>query len=205
MRVIDKKGAPPEFEVWQKKQKNRENCYSQLSDMLRRSLRSALIKEQLGLCAYCGRRILLDAQDTDLRKQSHIDHMRSQRHYPSMSCDYENMVASCGSHEHCGHGKGHHSLEQLTPLMAECETEIRFSPDGQMIGRTERAKSLIMMLNLNENALCEERRGVIRGWILSEEEDILQMMKLDLSEQNEQGYLKTFAPCVINVINQMLG
>lgn len=74
-------------------------------------LRTALVREQRGLCCYCLSRIRDSADSTK------VEHWHSQSHYPAEALQYSNLLAVCKGGEgaesrgrHCDTSKGDRDL-----------------------------------------------------------------------------------------------
>src|SRR5690606_14330191 len=67
--------------------------------IVRQDIRESCVKEQYFLCAYCCDRITL--------KSCHNEHIIPQNSAlgQNLTLDYNNIVASCKSKNHCGHKK----------------------------------------------------------------------------------------------------
>ncbi len=208
MRKIDKDVEPQVLTRW--KRSNGELRYRDLPSEERRAIRFACFTEQYGLCAYCCQLITVD--------NSHNEHVEAQDRVPSRTLDFANIVASCERPAQCGHGRGTRPLA-LTPLMAECETELKFYLSGLVEGRTERAKACVEILNLGHTD--ESNRGLVGarktlvdaliyaqdlqpGELLLEDEELLGMILEDLQTPNAEQQLQPFSPVLVNVIRQLL-
>ncbi|MGP0012869.1 retron system putative HNH endonuclease [Pseudomonas sp.] len=208
MRRIDKDVEPQVLVRWRRS--SGELRYPDLSPEERRAIRSACLAEQYGLCAYCCQSITLD--------DSHNEHVEAQDRAPNRTLDFSNIVASCQQPDQCGRGRGPRPLA-LTPLMEECETELKFYLSGLVEGRTERAKACVETLNLGHTD--ESNRGLVGarktlvdaliyaqgsqpGELLYEDEEILGMILEDLQTPNAEQRLQPFSPVLVNVIRQLL-
>ncbi len=60
------------------------------------------------------------------------------------------IVASCNTPNQCGDAHKSQHLP-LTPLMTECETELRFKISGRVEGLSDRAADTIRVLNLGDH------------------------------------------------------
>ncbi len=204
MRKINK-GAEPEC-LTQWKQNNPKSSYAVLSESapeLRKTIRQSLLTEQYHLCAYCCKP-LKNIEDC------HNEHVEAQSTHPKRTLDYNNLVASCNTSKQCGDA---HKSKQLylTPLMLECETELKFKLSGRVEGLTERAKEMIDILNLGDKniALIEYRMQLITSLLRNnkidntEDEETLEMFIEDL-QCSEDGKLQPFAPVVVNILRGWL-
>ncbi|WP_228016425.1 HNH endonuclease family protein [Leptolyngbya ectocarpi] len=205
--MISKGVEPTSLTTW--KQKNPHGNYNQLPDNIRRDIRDQALKEQFYLCAYCCQRIV----DIDA---CHNEHLEAQSLNYLRSLDFANIVASCNTRNQCGIAHKSQPLP-LTPLMKECEIELKFKISGRVEGLTEQARMMIQVLNLgnhekNNRSFIQKRKqlsdallwksGVNPGEEL-ENEELLELLIAELAEP-EQGKLEPFAPVVINILKGWL-
>ncbi|VXD25767.1 conserved hypothetical protein [Planktothrix serta PCC 8927] len=207
MRTISKGTEPPSLRDWKRKKTN--GHYEDLDADIRRDIREYALKEQFYLCAYCCQKI----EDIDA---CHNEHIEAQKLNPQRSLDFTNIVGSCNTHNQCGNA--HKSQElPLTPLMAECETELRFKISGRVEGLSDRATTTIQVLNLgdkeiNNRALIEKRKQLSNTLLWKnginpdqglEDEELLKVL-IDELGQPQEGQLDAFAPVVINILQNWL-
>jgi len=212
MRTIIKGTEPPYLTVW--KRKNPHKKYEDLDGTeegksIRATIRGDVLKEQFYLCAYCCQRI----QDIDA---CHNEHIEAQSQNPTRTLDFSNIVASCNTPNQCGDAHKSKYLP-LTPLMTECETELRFKISGRVEGFSDRATVTIQVLNLgdyekNNRALIEKRKQLSNVLLLTngikpdeglEDEDLLKMLIGELS-QPQLDRMEPFTPVVINILQSWL-
>jgi len=207
MRTISKGAEPSNLTAW--KRTNPHGQYNQLTQDIRRIIRQHALEEQFYLCAYCCQRI----QDID---DCHNEHVEAQNLNPGRTIDFSNIVASCNTSNQCGDAHKSQHLP-LTPLMAECETELRFKISGRVEGLTNRASDTIQVLNLgdhekNNRALIEKRKQLSNALLWTnginpdeglEDEELLGMLINDLSEP-QQNQMEPFTPVVINILKNWL-
>ncbi|SEI71346.1 TIGR02646 family protein [Allopseudospirillum japonicum] len=211
MRKIDKGIEPLSLIAF--KQGSPNARYSDLSDVERRDIRAACTTEQFYLCAYCCQLISGDNSDTM------NEHVEAQAIAPNRSLDFTNIVASCRKPNQCDAAHGSRPLT-LTPLMQECETELRFRMSGRVEGLTERAENSIQVLNLgdtekNNKALIEMRKQLIDSLIwekygddpanleLEDDKELLNLLIDDLLTP-EEGKLAPFAPVLVNILRKRM-
>ena len=207
MRTISKGSEPSSLTAW--KRANPNKYYDDLDADTRRSIRDYILKEQFYICAYCCQQI----QDISA---CHNEHVEAQNLNRVRTLDFTNIVASCDTSNQCG--KAHQSRHlPLTPLMAECETELRFKISGRVEGVSERAITTVHVLNLgnhekNNRSLIEKRKQLSNAllWTNSinpdeglEDEELLEML-IDELAQPQRGRLEPFAPVVINILRSWL-
>jgi hypothetical protein len=101
--------------------------------------------------------------------------------------------------------------------MAECETELKFKISGRVEGLSDRATTMIHVLNLgdyekNNRALIGKRQQLANTLLLKngidpaaglEDVELLEMLIDDLA-QPQNGQLDSFAPVVINILRSWL-
>ena len=211
MRKIDKGQEPDSLSAF--KRRHPLARYPDVSDAERQEIRHTCAAEQFYLCAYCCQRISGTNEDTM------NEHVEAQDRAPNRTLDFSNLVASCTTPKQCDAAHGAQPLP-LTPLMPECETELRFKLSGRVDGLTERARETIRVLNLgdteqNNKALVAKRKQLVDSLIwthygpnqqqLLQEEDheLLQMLIAELS-QPQQGKLEPFAPVLVNILRTLL-
>lgn len=208
MREITKGDEPALLTAW--KRANPHARYPALSNEQRRAIRTSCITEQFGLCAYCCQSIDVDT--------AHNEHIEAQDTAPNRTLDCSNIVASCQTPNQCGHGRGTQFLP-LTPLMAECETELKFYLSGRVEGLTERAKTSISALNLGDTlesnrGLIGKRKALVEAILFSElldpaglvaeDDDLLAMLMDNLLTPDDDQRLQAFSPVLVNVIRHYL-
>lgn len=209
MRHIDKGPEPPELTAW--KRTNPKGNYAGLSEVERQAIRKACAGEQFYLCAYCCQPISGERDDT-MNEHVEARHQAKQR-----SLDFTNLVASCTSPRQCDAAHGSQPLP-LTPLMFECETELRFKLSGRVEGLTERARESIRVLNLGDTeagnkALIEKRKRLSEALLWTnginpsdglDDEELIRMVVEDITHP-ENGKLAPYAPVVANMLSAWLG
>lgn len=211
MRKIDKGQEPDSLSAF--KRRHPLARYPDVSDAERQEIRHTCAAEQFYLCAYCCQRISGTNEDTM------NEHVEAQDRAPNRTLDFSNLVASCRTPKQCDAAHGAQPLP-LTPLMPECETELRFKLSGRVDGLTERASEAIRVLNLgdseqNNKALVAKRKQLVDSLIwthygpnqqhlLQEEDSELLQMLIDDLNQPRQGKLEPFAPVLVNILRSLL-
>jgi uncharacterized protein (TIGR02646 family) len=210
VRKIEKGEEPASLIAW--KSANPKGRYNALSDVERKDIRQACTKEQFYLCAYCCQPVSGSKEDTA------NEHVEAQDLAKNRTLDFGNIVASCRAPRQCDGSHGSQPLP-LTPLMPECEVELRFKPSGRVEGLTDRAKAAIQVLNLgdteaNNKALIEKRKRLCDVLLWSsygapvdqldhEDEDLLRILIEDISTP-KAGRLAPFAPVLANILRAKL-
>lgn len=175
------------------------------------AIRSQNVIDQHFLCAYC----CCEIRDNQLSAMNEHVEARSRDHLGEL--DFTNIVASCTTKEQCDDAHGSQSLF-LTPLMVECETELKFRFSGKVEGLTDRAKTAISVLNLgderqNNRSLIEKRRralqvllfdhGVNKSDDLNDLDELISDM-LDEIVTPSHGKLAPYAPVLANILRNLL-
>jgi uncharacterized protein (TIGR02646 family) len=201
VRKITKGLEPSILTMW--KRKNPHGKYTDLSSIERQAINDATRQEQFGLCAYCCKNI--DA------KKSHNEHIEARHLAPNRQLDFDNIVSSCNTRNQCGKAHDSNPLP-LTPLMLECETELKFYLSGKVEGLTQRSADSIAVLGLNSRAIQEERKQMVDNLIFPDESDDLQLLGdelladliVDFQQPDSENKLPPFSPVLVNIIRQLL-
>ncbi|MBA6110246.1 TIGR02646 family protein [Pseudomonas asiatica] len=208
MKKIDKGLEPAELSKW--KARNPGKHYGQLESPQRAAIRHACAAEQFYLCAYCCQTISGESNDTT------NEHLQPRDTHPHLGLDFSNIVASCTTDGQCD--KAHaHQVIPLTPLMPECEHELRFMISGRVEGLSDRAKEMIRVLNLgdveqNNRLLIEKRKQLSHALMRTDgldpysplEDDELLESLIDELNTPINGKLQPFAPVVCNILRGWL-
>ena len=157
-------GRQPNFETWQNPEKGH--------------VVQLLLREQMHLCAYCGRRLQTEPP------VCHIDHFWPQSRFngefgPDRRLDYDNFFLSCGPPSlpggaarflprTCGDAKADWFDERsyVIPSDARCEARFMYTAAGEILSKDDHdggANNMIERLNLNDPALVYERKKLIGG------------------------------------------
>lgn len=170
MRQITKGIEPVELTEWKAQNRALPNyCYASLTAEHRLTIRTALITEQKGLCAYTGRRIEVDS--------CHIEHLRPQTHCePGEDVNYRNLVAGVpapntphltyGAHEKADWPIVPDEYLFVSPLSEGCGGRFLFCLNGEVEAaevRDNAARETIVHLGLNAQALVQLRKAAIHA------------------------------------------
>lgn len=202
MRKIDKTNEPKSLTDYKKKTPN--GSYDNLNSQIRQDIRQSCLIEQYYLCTYCCKEITSE--------NSMNEHIQPRHHFPNLSLDFNNIVASCTTKGQCDNAKEAKEI-LLTPLMEECETELAFRYNGRVDGTTKRAKKTIEILNLNNHKLCNARKQIIDDLLLIkglnnpidlEDDDLLKSIITDFNKPDDENKMLPFSPILINIIKHHL-
>lgn len=208
MRRISKGIEPQALSDW--KRSNPHGTYPDLSVEEREAIRMGCAVEQYFLCGYCCDKI------SGLRADTTNEHVEAQKIAPNRTLDFSNIIASCKAPHHCDNAHGSQPLP-LTPLMPECETELRFKISGRVEGLTKRAQETIRVLNLGDTessnkALIEKRKRLCDALLFAngidpadglDDDALIGMVIADLQQPKEQR-LEAFAPVLVNIMQGWL-
>ena len=212
MRKVKKQAEPDSLAQFKRRHPNARNDALERLERhdVRQDIRQACLTEQFYLCAYCCQRITDDSNDCM------NEHIEAQKSAPNRTLDYANTVSSCTTKNQCDQAHGAQYLP-LTPLMDECETELKFKISGRVEGLTPEAQETIKVLNLgdseqNNRGLIERRKQLANSLLFQngidpneglEDEELIAMVIADL-EQPEAGKLEPFAPVAVNILQGWL-
>lgn len=150
MQKINKLGSmPDDTEKGFKKYKTKS--WGEIPEEIKAPLRKQLYDEQYGICCYCCKSLGND--------KTVIEHLKSRKNYPNRRFDYDNLLLSCSISKQCDNAKGSQEL-LLTPLMNECEYEIKLNLAGELESHSERGNQAIEILNLNNRQACQYRKNL---------------------------------------------
>lgn len=170
MRQINEGAEPAELTAWKAQNRALPNyCYASLTAAHRLTVRTALVAEQRGLCAYTGRRIDVES--------CHIEHLRPQAHCGvGEDIDYRNLVAGVPAPNtpqlpYGAHKKGDWpplADEHLfvSPLSVGCTARFSFRLNGGVEARNaadNAAVETIARLGLNKHAIVQLRKVAIEA------------------------------------------
>ena len=202
MRKIVKGREPKQLSDW--KQRNPDKNYRDLPTEIRQAINRANIREQKGLCAYCC--------DAITPASSMNEHVEARQSKPDRQLDFTNMVASCTTPGQCDNAHGSQLLP-LSPLMDECETELRYFLSGKIKGTTERAGTSIRVLALDNRALQEKRRFALEALLYEYgsrpgdlellDQELAEILIEDLNREVEPDQLLPFSPVLANLLSQL--
>jgi uncharacterized protein (TIGR02646 family) len=168
MRQINKGAEPGVMTAWKAANRALPNyCYASLSAAHRDEIRTALVAEQRGLCAYTGRRIE--------NSTCHIEHLRPQCHCgPGEDVDYRNLVAGVPAPNTPRLPYGAHKKDSwppipdeylfVSPLSGGCGTRFSYNLKGEVLPARAgdgAASETIDRLGLNDPALVQLRKAAI--------------------------------------------
>lgn len=170
MRQINKGAEPGELTAWKAQNRALPNyCYASLTSAHRTTIRTALVTEQRGLCAYTGQRIDVDS--------CHIEHLRPQAHCGiGEDIDYRNLVAGVPAPNKAQLPYGAHRKADwptiadehlfVSPLSNGCAGRFSFRLNGEIEARNaadNAAAQTIDRLGLNNQALVQLRKAAIEA------------------------------------------
>lgn len=144
------------------------------------------------------------------------EHVIAKKIASDRSLDFSNIVSSCTTPRQCDSAHKSQPFE-LTPLMNECETELKFKISGRVEGLTPRAIESIKVLNLgdteqNNRSLIEKRKQLSHSVLLTnginpddgiDDDELIEMLVADI-ECPKDGKLEAYAPVVVNILRGWL-
>lgn len=170
MKYIQKSKVPTCLTEYKKQA---DASFKELDSDCKQEIRRTLLDEQGYICAYCMQPISEDWNKKLSKYKVEIEHFKSQYRHPTLTLDYNNMLAVCnGNADKSSHGKicdkakskfdKTHDLF-VNPLIANREQQIHYTFDGKIISTDKRINDdLEDLLNLNERNLKKEREKLYR-------------------------------------------
>lgn len=172
------------------------------------ALRSALLKEQGYICAYCMRRI--PTRDQNSTEKSRIDHILSRSNHPELQLSYNNMVICCPgaitNDFHCDKRKGENDIT-FDILSDYFVSTLSYSTkDGEISSSNPQYNDQINnILNLNNPLLKKNRLLVLRGVIKTISQNVsktwtptlLQRLYTLWNEKDSQGSYQPYHGIVL--------
>jgi uncharacterized protein (TIGR02646 family) len=170
MRQINKGVEPTNLTQWKAQNCGLPNyCYASLTADHRLTIRTALVAEQGGLCAYTGRRIDVGS--------CHIEHLRPQMHCAhGEDVGYRNLVAGVpapntpqlpyGAHKKADWPTVADEHLFVSPLSNGCAARFSFRLNGEVSAANladTAAVQTIARLGLNAPALVQLRKAAIEA------------------------------------------
>ncbi len=234
MRYIQKSELPPaSIREWRQAQEHLGINLDYPSFTRKRELRTELIAEQLGLCAYTGTPLDdrlggYQAVDQNLAFQPHIEHIKPRAVcqkelesqggvYGSEICedlDHHNLVAALevkrkppARAEIFGAAAHEDALLPVTPVQPDCENRFRYAGNGDVSGADPAAIATIAALKLDHPTLQGWRRGAVDGFFPLDEvltrDEIEQ--RIAVLTQASDGRLPEFSFCIRSYAQSLLG
>lgn len=130
-------------------------------------LREALVREQRGICCYCGGRIRAALGGMK------IEHWHSRSAFPGEQLTYRNLLGACmggdgpnNSRQHCDTWKGDKELSRNPADRAHWPgIDVEFTSRGEILAKSEPLNSeLSTVLNLNLAELKSKRKAMLDGF-----------------------------------------
>jgi uncharacterized protein (TIGR02646 family) len=207
-----KKESPPDFLIeWKNNFQRRYRRIAKYQDLNstdeKSKLKNTLIKEQKGLCCYCGSMIAY--------KLSHIEHLRPQHNNSDKDLAYDNLLVSCNGTDltftnHCGHKKDRWFEEKMVfPTDEECLQFFDFDYLGRIkpstkVSHSKEANITIEKLNLDSVVLTKLRKSAIEAVLYEEEltEEVIENLILIYQKPDEEGNLVPFSMAILNILHK---
>lgn len=187
--------------------------WATLGSSCKEEVRRALAAEQLGLCAYCTRRLdsSRGARDDDPRAGGmRVEHWAARSVAPARALDWSNLLGVCGGIldasptgvEHvCDKARGDRPLE-LDPAHRDIDVQalFRYTAQGEIRSEDSRAQRDVETLNLQTATLRAQRAEVWRrhGEALRRDDSVAALRRILAVARTpgRDGQLPPFAPLV---------
>ena len=167
-------------------------------------LRTALVKEQRGLCCYCMGRIGSD------RKRMKIEHWQCQANYPDKQLSYRNLLGACRGGEgqqerkqHCDTKKGDSELRwNPAERSHQIEKRLAYGIDGTIRSSyPDFCRQLNEVLNLNLPLLKYNRKRVLKNvldWWKREQKPVSKRrLEQEIANRERPGPLDPYVPVAV--------
>lgn len=177
--------------------------WDDLSNYIKKDLRSLLLKEQHEKCAYCESEITLE--------NSHIEHIYPQNSYPERRFSYDNVVLSCGKVgagreykvDHCGETKENYDPADgfISPIENKnCSECFSYTKDGRIQPNTKNRHTLntIEKLQLNHPTLKDNRKNAMEPYCI---EDITEDERVLLFEKIQDDPDIAYKSAILFILN----
>ena len=179
---------------------------------VKEELRNSLIKEQGGLCCYCGKRVLPDYHSV-------IEHLlpKGLKQYSHLQLEYNNLLCSCDGGEsdrtgktkvqkrvfppYCDSKKNNRVIK-ISPLDENCESCFLYDDEGHIYGKTAEAEETIEILGLDCSTLVNLRKAAIDAYskVFLPSDDDWEAEIAFLKMRSTDGYFRPFCFAVIYYI-----
>jgi uncharacterized protein (TIGR02646 family) len=209
VRPIVRGAEPASFTAWKAKRSAEwEPDWGNFQGDEKKDVLEALKRDQGFVCCYCEQRLA--------ERTVHIEHLQSRRDAPHLALEFTNLLACCQrdlkverqAPIHCGHLKGHQSLD-VHPLMQDCRAFFIFDSQGGIRpsdepARSQVARRAIETLGLDVSSLVAQRSQAIDGALTlfeegASDEEIRQLIAF-IESQNAEGHHTPFASAVVQVL-----
>jgi uncharacterized protein (TIGR02646 family) len=172
------------------------------------AIRSALIAEQGGLCAYCMNRIKDDSNST------RIEHFKSRKENKVFELNWGNLLACCNGNKghfetHCDVAKGDKTIHYNPAAEPDVAQFINYNKIGFIDSENQLMKRQIEILNLNQNKLVGHRKSIYDNLIKALTKGgftpAVINQKLNLyHERNNEGLYNTYKGVAIYWLSKRL-
>ncbi len=197
MRFIKKSPSPPDFLLkWisEFKESGSAPKYGDLDSSVKNNLRTILFKEQREICCYCEQEITND-------RKSVIEHFLPQSKFANHQLDYYNIHLSCTQdNKFCDTIKRNELIVNVL-LHPECSSFFKYNFEGEILPNSSYYKNfedflknekkynlrnidlavihLILVLNLNDKYLVNERKKTISDLLSLKKEKLNTKQKIE--------------------------
>lgn len=164
-----------------------------------KDLQKSLREESYFLCSYCGIRI--DGENTSGRQFHQIEHLHPKSVYPSLTLNYNNLLACCygddglSNGRRCGQSKGDQKL-RFNQFSHGFEEKFSLEINGELIPCGNKAREYIDILNLNDSYLKGGRKSALDHYFDS---FILLYDCYDPDLNDREQYFSDFLSSIISV------
>jgi len=186
------------------------------------NLKHQMMKEQGGICCYCGLKIAFDG-DSQFSKAT-VEHLIPKGLQRELVGEYKNLLLSCSLTQqdktdvtmgicttsdvtHCGDAKQNKRLN-YTPLQSDCHIRFAYDIGGNVKGTDSKSKTDIDTLNLNCTALVDRRKNAMEI-LLDDDRNFISDSELKIISNNilarqSDGNFREFCFVIKSVVDDLL-
>jgi len=142
--------------------KNKPRTWFELSKEIGKDLRMYMLNsEQNEQCAYT--ELHIDCKSSE----SHIDHFQKQSIFPELKFDWNNLFTACNNEYYGAKFKDKRIKETdyeylINPAKTNPANHLSYLTTGEVLCKDKFGESTIILFNLNDKSLVEQRRAVAK-------------------------------------------
>lgn len=186
------------------------------------NLKHQMMKEQGGICCYCGLKIAFDG-DSQFSKAT-VEHLIPKGLQRELVGEYKNLLLSCSLTQqdktdvtmgicttsdvtHCGDAKQNKRLN-YTPLQSDCHIRFAYDIRGNVKGTDSKSKTDIDTLNLNCTALVDRRKNAMEILFVDDinfiSDSELKIISNNILARQSDGNFREFCFVIKSVVDDLL-
>ncbi len=224
MRYIQK-NEPQWYLEWKSSAWVKDNyAYQILKNPEKQNLHQALLEDQGYICCYCGERVAHQTFNNVKTRpgDSHIEHLKPQKHFKNLVLEYENLLISCQGQltdngnpkepVHCGPAKKDwpdpsQENDMVAPTDPNCAEYFTFTAAGEILPtkdpiKHKAASATIQKLGLGIDKLIDKRKKALEAFLLEEDLTVEGRDKLiqRFNNLNISGQYEPFCAAILHIL-----